>query len=434
MKTYSIITLGCKVNQYESSSIAASFDAMGFEYKKFPDICDIYVVNTCTVTNMSDRKSRQMMHKARSLNPDCVIIATGCLVQNKPEDMKANGADIILGNNEKPYIEDIVNNYLNNKEDSLISVSDISRYKPYTNTRFADRWERTRGYLKIQDGCDNFCSYCIIPYVRGRVRSRELTDIIKEAEFMASNGIKEVVLTGIHLNSYGKDLNEISLLDVISALNDVKGIRRIRLGSLEPNVVDEEFINEILKYPKLCPHFHMSLQSGSDNVLKDMNRRYDSRIYLKAVKLLRDNLPDVELTTDIIVGYPTETEEDFLMSINLVTKAEFLKTHVFKFSRRKGTKAEKLKPLNSMILNERSDRLISVADKTAYLKMSSYIGKTLEILVEEQKQGYVIGHSRNYIKVQAHLKKETNTSYINNFYKVLITKADKNNLYGNLVE
>lgn len=432
MKTYSVITLGCKVNQYESSSISASLESMGYEYRKFPEYSDVYVVNTCTVTNMSDRKSRQMIHKARTINPDCLIIVTGCLAQANPDSMISCGANIVLGNNEKPYIEDILTKALEDKITSINNVSDISKRSKYVNTRFADRWERVRGHLKIEDGCDNFCSYCVIPYVRGRVRSRELNDIIMEAEYMASKGIKEVVITGINLNSYGKDLENIGLSDVICALNEIEGIRRIRLGSLEPNVVTSEFVGKISKYTKLCPHFHMSLQSGSDKVLKDMNRHYDTEIFLDAVKLLKEAFSGIELTTDIIVGYPTETEEDFLKSIEIVEKVEFLKTHVFKFSKRKGTKAESLKELDGTTINERSQKLIEVAENTACRKMTSYIGKQVEILVEQEDGRSMTGHTRSYIKVTAKNedKKDNQVDYVNTFIKVLVTKADQDCLYG----
>jgi len=430
LRTYTIITLGCKVNQYESSVISTNLEAIGFEYRKFPDICDIYVVNTCTVTSMSDKKSRQMIHKARIINPDCIIIATGCLAQQDPQIMIKNGADIVLGNNEKSYIEEMLVSVLKEKRPKLIAVSDISQKIEYKNSRFPDKWERTRGYLKIQDGCDNFCSYCIIPYVRGRVRSRDIEDIKKEAEHMASKGIKEVVLTGIHLDSYGKDKEDLSIINVIAELNEINGIRRIRLGSLEPKIITDHFVTEIKKYSKLCPHFHMSLQSGSDKVLLDMNRRYDSKIFIDAIVKLRNSIPDVEITTDIIVGYPTETEEDFQKSMEIVRKAQFIKTHVFKFSKRKGTKAEKLQSLNSSVLNERSRRLISYATEVSHNKLAGYVGKNLQILIEEKQNNTVIGHTTNYIKVSALVSNNVEKDYINTFCNVTISGLTDDGLKG----
>lgn len=420
MKTYSIVTLGCKVNQYESATIASTLDAMGFQYKKFPDICDIYVINTCTVTAMSDRKSRQMIGKARASNTDSIIIATGCSAQADAQALHGSGADIVLGNNEKSCIDAILSSYLKEKNGKLTVVSDIFREIEYMHGCFPDKWERTRGYLKIQDGCDNFCSYCIIPYVRGRARSRDIDDIVKEARYMASKGIKEVVLTGIHLDSYGKDKGNLSIIDVISKINDIEGIERIRLGSLEPKIITETFVEEIKKYDKLCPHFHMSLQSGSDAVLSDMRRRYDSEMFLNAVNMLRNNIPDLEFTTDIIVGYPTETEEDFNKSLEMVEKARFIKVHVFKYSKRPGTTAAKLKTVDGKILNGRSEKLINYASEISKSRLSGYLGRTLRMLIEEGEDGFITGHTANYIKVQAPSDDNTADDCINTFCDVLI--------------
>ncbi|MFA5342164.1 MAG: tRNA (N(6)-L-threonylcarbamoyladenosine(37)-C(2))-methylthiotransferase MtaB [Clostridia bacterium] len=431
MKSYSIVTLGCKVNQYESSVISAILESMNYLYKKFPDTCDIYVVNTCTVTSMSDKKSRQMIHKAKILNPDCIIIATGCLAQQDPDILVKNGADIVLGNYEKNYIEEILTDLLKENKPKLVSVSDISKQAEYIKNRFPDKWERTRGYLKIQDGCDNFCSYCIIPYVRGRVRSRDIEDIVKEAEHMASRGIKEVVLTGIHLDSYGKGIANLSLINVIARLNEIKGLRRIRLGSLEPNVITDSFVSEIKKYTKLCPHFHMSLQSGSDKVLKDMNRRYDSSMFINAVKKLRNDISNVEITTDIIVGYPTETDEDFQKSIDMVNDAMFIKTHVFKFSKRIGTAAENLKPLNNSTLSERSEKLIAFSSEISKKRLYEYIGTSMQILIEEDEDNFIKGHTVNYIMVTAKKnERDEKSECINTFCDISITGVSKDGLEG----
>jgi len=433
-KIFSIITLGCKVNQYESSSIAATLTDMGYEYKEFPCKCDICLVNTCTVTSISDKKSRQMISRVNGSNPDCIIIATGCLAQRDPDTLIKCGAHIIAGNHEKASFREILDTYIKQKDLTFTDVTDIGTYREFEHMEYPDSWERIRGYIKIEDGCDNFCSYCIIPYVRGRVRSRDIDDIFREVSFMAEKGIKEVVLTGIHLDSYGKDLKDVDLSDVINRLSGIEGIKRIRLGSLEPVIITDTFITKVKNTNKLCPQFHLSLQSGSDKVLKDMNRKYTRHEYIDAVKKIRDNFDDTEITTDIIVGYPTEDDEDFLESISIVKEVQFLKVHVFKFSKRKGTKAENLKELDPNILNERSEILIKKAADTAKERMSHYINKTVEVLAEHIEQDTVLGHTRNFMKVIAKVGKDVEMNqYINTFINVKITDVCDEHMTGMIV-
>jgi threonylcarbamoyladenosine tRNA methylthiotransferase MtaB len=433
-KIFSTITLGCKVNQYESSSIAATLADMGYEYREFPCKCDICLVNTCTVTSISDKKSRQMISRVSSSNPDCIVVATGCLAQRDPDALKKCGAHIIAGNHEKASFREILENYMRQKDPVYTDVTEIGSYRKFEHMEYPDSWERIRGYVKIEDGCNNFCSYCIIPYVRGRVRSRDIDDIYKEVSFMAGKGIKEVVLTGIHLDSYGKDLDGVDLGDVINRLSTIDAIKRIRLGSLEPVIITDAFIEKVKSSDKLCPQFHLSLQSGSDKVLKDMNRKYTRVQYVDAVNKIRDSFKDAEITTDIIVGYPTENEEDFLESVKIVKEAGFLKVHVFKFSKRKGTKAEDLKELDPDILNERSAFLITEAKKTSEERMSCYLNKTVEVLVEHTEEHTVVGHTSNFMKVTAKTDKKTALDdMVNTFIKVSVTGVGDEQLTGDIV-
>ncbi|MFA7672446.1 MAG: tRNA (N(6)-L-threonylcarbamoyladenosine(37)-C(2))-methylthiotransferase MtaB [Clostridia bacterium] len=433
-KIFSIITLGCKVNQYESSSIATTLTDMGYEYREFPCKCDICLVNTCTVTSISDKKSRQMISRVSTSNPGCIIIATGCLAQRDPDTLKKCGAHIITGNHEKASFREILEAYIKQKDPTYTDVTEIGSYREFEHMEYPDSWERIRGYVKIEDGCDNFCSYCIIPYVRGRVRSRDMDDIYREVSFMAEKGLKEVVLTGIHLDSYGKDLEGVDLGDVINRLSGINAIKRIRLGSLEPVIITDVFIAKVKSSDKLCPEFHLSLQSGSDKVLKDMNRKYTRQQYIDAVNKIRDNYADAEITTDIIVGYPTESDDDFLESVSIVKVVRFLKVHVFKFSKRKGTKAANLKELDPDILNERSGILIAEARKMSEERMSHYLNKTVEVLAEHVEKDMVIGHTCNFMKVIARAgDAETSADKINNFINVRITDVSDEQLIGDII-
>ena len=372
------------------------------------DISDVCVVNTCTVTNMSDRKSRHILRRVKVLNPNAIIVATGCYAQvykKKLEEMPE--IDIVLGNEEKADIVHFVEQYQNEKK-KIVQIQDINQEKEFEEMGEITYTEKTRAVIKVQDGCDRFCSYCIIPYARGRVRSRKPENIISEIEKISKEGIKEVVITGIHIASYGKDFKEeYRLIDLLEKLNEIKGIERIRLGSLEPLLITEEFVNRLKKLEKICNHFHLSLQSGCDETLKRMNRRYTTSGFKEIVKLLRENFEEVMLTTDIIVGFPQETEEEFKTTYEFLKEIKFYKMHVFKYSPRKGTKAAVMKgQINGNIKEERSQKLIELSNKNEEEYNKKYIGKIVEVLWEEEKNGYYQGHTKNYI--QAHCKKESN--------------------------
>ena len=344
MKKAALHNLGCKVNAYETEAMQELLEQNGYEIVPFKEGADVYIINTCTVTNMADRKSRQMIHRARKMNPDAVVVAAGCYVQAKAEDVD-ECIDIVIGNNKKQDLIEILDEYwAKKKKDHELQkeVLDINHTSEYENLHLSKTAEHTRAYIKVQDGCNQFCSYCIIPFARGRVRSREKDDVVREVESLAKNGYKEVVLTGIHLSSYGVDLGE-TLLSLILAVNEVSGIHRIRLGSLEPRIITEEFVKTIAGLPKICPHFHLSLQSGCDATLKRMNRKYTAEEYYEKCELLRKYFDDPALTTDVIVGFPGETEEEFAQSKDFVDKVNFYETHIFKYSKREGTKAAVMK-------------------------------------------------------------------------------------------
>ncbi len=343
MKKAALHNLGCKVNAYETEAMQEILEKSGYEIVSFHDKADVYVINTCTVTNMADRKSRQMIHRARKMNPDAVIVAAGCYVQARGDELE-EGIDIVIGNNKKQELAGILEHYWQEREKRgrqtavQKEIVDIGHTSEYEELHLTHTGEHTRAYIKVQDGCNQFCSYCIIPYARGRVRSRKREDVVREVKELAKGGYKEVVLTGIHLSSYGID-QEDNLLNLIQAVHKVEGIRRIRLGSLEPRIITEEFARTLAELPKICPHFHLSLQSGCDETLKRMNRRYTSEEYYEKCCLLRKYFQDPALTTDVIVGFPGETEEEFEKSRDFIDKVNFYETHIFKYSPRKGTKA-----------------------------------------------------------------------------------------------
>ena len=411
-KTVAFITLGCKVNQYETNAMIQEFIKNGYKLVEHTEKADIYVINTCTVTNMSDRKSRQMLRRVKHLNPNSVVVATGCYVQvSKKEIEDIEEINIILGNNEKKEIVKYVENYLNDKNRQE-EIEDVMYKKEFVDFGDVTYSEKTRAVIKVQDGCDRFCSYCIIPYARGRVRSRKPESIISEIKKIAKNDIKEVVITGIHIASYGKDFKEeYRLIDLLEEINKIEGIKRIRLGSIEPLLITEEFVERLKKLDKICHHFHLSLQSGCDETLKRMNRRYTIEEFKKIVKLLRNAYSDVMLTTDIIVGFPGETEEEFNKTYEFLKEIKFYKTHVFKYSERKGTKAEKMEnKIPGEIKERRSQKLIELSDINEDDYNKKYIGKEVEILFEEEKNGVFQGHTNNYIlgklKVNNNIEKE----------------------------
>ena len=426
-KKVAFVSLGCKVNQYETNAMSQEFVEAGYDVVDFNDVADIYVVNTCTVTNMADRKSRQMLRRVKEISPEAVLVATGCYAQvGKDELEKIEDIDLIIGNNEKKDIVEIIENY-QNEVNSIIT--DVMHQKDYVEFGTTTYTEKTRAVVKIQDGCDRFCSYCIIPYARGRVRSRKIENIIKEVEQIVDNGMKEIVITGIHIASYGKDFNyEITLIDLLEELNKIEGLKRIRLGSIEPTIITEEFVNRLSKLEKICDHFHLSLQSGCDETLKRMNRRYTCDEFENGTKILREKFPNAALTTDIIVGFPGETDEEFNKTYEFLKRVAFYKMHVFKYSQRKGTKAAVMpNQIDGTIKEERSKTLLQLSDENEKMYNSKYIGKQVEVLFEEKDGEFYKGHTTNYIEVFA---KGDNLE--NKIVTVMVNESNKENLVGDV--
>ena len=418
MEKVAFITLGCKVNQYETNAMAQEFIEKGYEVVEHTEVADIYVINTCTVTNMSDRKSRQMLRRVKELNKEAIIVACGCYVQVAKEEVeKIEEVDLILGNNEKKNIVELVEKFQNEKiekekKSELEEVEDVMHKKEFVEFGDVIYTEKTRAVIKVQDGCDRFCSYCIIPYARGRVRSRKPENVISEIEKISKKGIKEVVITGIHIASYGKDFKEeYRLIDLLEEINKIDGIERIELGSIEPLLITEEFVRRLKKLEKICHHFHLSLQSGCNETLKRMNRRYSIEEFKNIVELLKKNYEDVNLTTDIIVGFPGETEEEFQKTYEFLKEIKFYKMHIFKYSQRKGTKAAVMSgQIDGNKKEERSRKLIELSDKNEEEYNKKYVGKEVEVLWEEEKECFYKGHTKNYIlaylKADNKIKKE----------------------------
>ena len=404
MRKAALHNLGCKVNAYETEAMQEMLEQNGYEIVPFAEGADVYVINTCTVTNMADRKSRQMLHRARKMNPNAVVVAAGCYVQ--AQGAKADDCiDIIIGNNKKKDLIAILDEHFAKIEEKepQVELIDIAHTHEYEEMRVSRQAEHTRANVKVQDGCNQFCSYCIIPYARGRVRSRKMEDVLAEVHTLASNGYQEIVLTGIHLSSYGIDTGE-NLLELIRAVHRVEGILRIRLGSLEPRIITREFAEGIAALPKMCPHFHLSLQSGCNTTLKRMNRRYTAEEYYEKCELLREVFDHPALTTDVIVGFPGETEEEFRESKAFLEKVNFYETHIFKYSRRQGTKAAEMKDqVPEPVKTERSNQLIALGKVNKKAFEDRLIGQTVEVLMEEeiQRDGetWQIGHTREYVKV-----------------------------------
>ena len=443
-KVVKFITLGCKVNQYETNAMAQKFLEKGYQIIEEetpeneeikPDIC---IINTCTVTNMSDRKSRQMLRRMKEKNPNTIVVAVGCYAQVAKEELaKISEIDLVLGNNEKVEIVRHVEEYINNHIDN-VELEDVMYSKEFSDFGNVTYTEKTRAVIKIQDGCDRFCSYCIIPYARGRVRSRKPESIVSEITQIASNGIKEVVITGIHIASYGKDfsmskdpeLQNYKLIDLLEEINSINGIQRIRLGSIEPLLITEEFVERLKKLEKICHHFHLSLQSGCDETLKRMNRRYTTEQFKEIVRLLRNAYDDVNLTTDVIVGFPGETDEEFSKTYKFLEEIKFYKMHIFKYSPRKGTKAAVMpNQISGDIKEERSRKLIELSDKNEIEYNESYIGKNVEVLFEEEKDGIFKGHTQNYIMVYCELNKNLENQVIS----VRCEKAEQEHILGNSI-
>ena len=394
--------LGCKVNAYETEAMAQKLEDAGYEIVPFNEKADVYIINTCSVTNMADRKSRQMLHKAKKMNEDAVVVAAGCYVQTATEKLLEDlSVDILIGNNKKKDIVEELQKYFDDNKYNK-KVIDINATNEYEELELATVTEHTRAYIKIQDGCNQFCSYCIIPYARGRIRSREFDNIKQEVTELAQKGFKEIVLTGIHLSSYGN--NENKLIDVVEMIAGIEGVERIRLGSLEPNIVTEDFAKRLAKVDKICPHFHLSMQSGCDNTLKRMNRHYTSDEYFEKCELLRKYFDNPAFTTDVIVGFPGETQEDYEISREFVKKVRFSELHVFKYSKRDGTVAAKMEnQIPEPVKTERSEDLIKVGENLTMEYRRKFIGKKVSVLFEEiinvAGENYWVGHTKEYIKV-----------------------------------
>lgn len=402
MKKAALHNLGCKVNAYETEAMQESLVRHGYEIVPFKEKADVYIINTCTVTNMADRKSRQMLHRARKKNPEAVVVACGCYVQAK-NGVQDECVDIVVGNNQKKDLIEILEAYEGCKKERKRELVDINHTDEYEELHLEQTKEHTRAYVKVQDGCNQFCTYCIIPYVRGRVRSRRRSSVLEEIQRLADNGYKEVVLTGIHLSSYGMDTND-SLLNLIEAVHEIKGIQRIRLGSLEPRIITEEFVKTLATLPKLCPHFHLSLQSGCNDTLKRMNRRYTSEEYYEKCVLLRKYFTRPALPTDVIVGFPGETEKEFDQSKAFIDKVNFYETHVFKYSKREGTKAASMEnQVPEDVKTLRSNELLNLSRRKQEAYEEALVGTVKEVLIEEEilveGERYHTGHTREYVKV-----------------------------------
>lgn len=409
MKKVALHNLGCKVNAYETEAMQELLEGHGYKIVPFREGADIYIINTCTVTNIADRKSRQMLHRARKMNPHALVVAAGCYVQAKGQEVDAC-IDIVIGNNRKKDLIEILEQYEKNYEGDAkegrpveMAVVDINHTDDYEELALSSTAEHTRAYIKVQDGCNQFCSYCIIPFARGRVRSRKRDSVIEEVKNLASNGYKEVVLTGIHLSSYGVDTKD-SLLGLIEAVHDIDGIERIRLGSLEPRIITEDFVKIIAGLKKMCPHFHLSLQSGCNETLKRMNRRYTKEEYYEKCMLLRKYFDNPALTTDVIVGFPQETEEEFEQSRAFIDKVNFYETHVFKYSKREGTKAASMEgQVPEEVKTKRSSVMLDLNRRKQRAYEEKLIGTVKEVLIEEavkREDGmYQAGHTKEYVKI-----------------------------------
>jgi len=435
-KKAALHNLGCKVNSYETEAMQQLLEENGYEIVSFEETADVYIVNTCTVTNIADRKSRQMLHRARKMNPDAVVVAAGCYVQARGQEVLEDGAvDMIIGNNQKNQLIPMLDGWFASKaaekaacEDDAVIVDrmdqaetqefvpsallDLTRVTEYENMNIRGTAEHTRAFLKVQDGCNQFCSYCIIPYARGRIRSRQLEDVQAEVRGLAEAGYREIVLTGIHLSSYGLDFGTEEktpeapfghgLEKLILALAEIPGIERIRLGSLEPRIITREFVEALAGCDKICPHFHLSLQSGCDSVLKRMNRHYTTQEYLNKCQLLREGFEQPAITTDVIVGFPGETEEEFAATMAFVEQVHFYEMHVFPYSRRQGTVADRMpNQVPEQVKKERSHQMLALAERMSQEYRDGFVGREVSVLLEEPgEDGYMVGYTKEYIRVQ----------------------------------
>ena len=395
------LTLGCKVNHYETDLLKEKFEAAGHTIVEFDEVADVYVVNSCSVTNMSDRKTRQMLSRAKSMNKEAIVAVLGCSVEGKKEHLEEFDADIILGNEDKSELLEIVNNYIKSAETKTL-LTDVNAVKTYKDVGIMKNGYEIREEIKIEDGCNNFCSYCIIPYVRGRVRSRELSSIIKEANSLVKAGVKEIILVGIEVASYGQDLGNLDLFDVIDKLEEVEGLERIRLSSLMPKFLTEENIKRLSEYKKLCPHFHISMQSGNSEVLKRMNRKYSKELLIEVCLNLKKYFANPYLAADVIVGFPGETDDEFNDTIDTINKMGLTEIHVFKYSKRNYTRAAKMdNQIDGAIKKERSNKILALSKKLNKEYLEMYLNKKIEVLFENYNDGKLYGYTPNYIKVSA---------------------------------
>ena len=435
MKKAALHNLGCKVNAYETEAMQEMLEKAGYEIVPFKEGADLYVINTCTVTNIADRKSRQMLHRARKMNPDAVVVAAGCYVQAKEKEIQVDDCiDIVLGNNKKQNLIEALEEYerthnadcnvteneknaknQENDRKAEIKMEEIGKTKEYENLHLTKPGDHTRAYIKVQDGCNQFCSYCIIPYARGRVRSRRMENVIAEIKRLAESGIQEVVLTGIHLSSYGREIDgESHLIELIEAIHPIDGISRIRLGSLEPRIITEEFVGRLKKLHKVCPHFHLSLQSGCEETLKRMNRHYTPEEYYEKCKLLRAAFENPAITTDVIVGFPGETDEEFDKTRQFLEKVHFYEMHIFRYSRRKGTRADKMEnQIPEETKAQRSGVLSSLESQMTKEFRTKWTGTCVKVLLEERQEingvSYMVGHTPEYIKCAVETDAPDNT-------------------------
>ncbi len=415
MESIALHNLGCKVNGYEMDVMQQILQEKGYKIVPFDEKADIYIVNTCTVTNIADQKSRQMLHRARKKNPEAVVVAVGCYVQTGEEKIEEDlSVDLVIGNNRKKDVAEILEAYLMERKKGTLpeadrtlrsrTVIDIHHTKEYEEMKLAGTGGHTRAYVKIQDGCNQFCSYCIIPYARGRVRSRKEEDILEEVKGLVRGGYQEVVLTGIHISSYGVDRGSAELLQLLAKLDEIDGLKRIRLGSLEPGIITEEFARSLAAFSSVCPHFHLSLQSGCDETLRRMNRHYTTGEYLEKVEILRKYFDRPAITTDVIVGFPGETEAEFAATEAFLEKVHFYEMHIFKYSKRQGTRAAEMEDqVASRVKNERSSRLMQLERRMSREYRKAFAGEKEEVLYEEAKilngEVYQIGHTVRYIKI-----------------------------------
>ena len=433
MKKVAFYTLGCKVNQYETEAMTELFSEAGYEIAEFEEYADIYIINTCTVTNMSDRKSRQMIRRAKKINPEAVVVVTGCYAQTTPEAVaEIEGVNLVIGTKDRKNIVTLAEGVTDNT--CMNVVGDIMKNHTFEELSVKTYRDRTRAYIKIQEGCNQFCSYCIIPYARGPIRSRPFDEVISETKRLADEGFAEIVLTGIHVASYGMDIGNCDLASLIIEVNKIEGIKRIRLSSIEPMTLNSEFVDKIKNANKLCHHFHISLQSGCDETLKRMNRKYTCKQYEEIVVGLRKNYPDVAITTDIMVGFAGETDEEFEKTLEFTEKIGFADAHIFQYSQRKGTPAAKRPDqVVPKIKEERSKKVISITEKSKSEFLNRFVGETLEVLFEQpssRREGYFEGKTDNYITVT--VPSEENLSGV--FKKVFLEKVTDGGIDGRIID